>query len=38
LEFHQALRIRELEHQQKMKELELEIEKTKVRQIPERAA
>jgi hypothetical protein len=32
LQFHQDLRIRDMEHQKKMKELELEIEKTKARQ------
>lgn len=31
LQFHQELRIREMEHLQKMKELELEIEKAKKR-------
>ncbi len=29
LQFHQDLRIREMEHQRKMKELELEVEKTR---------
>lgn len=32
LQFHQDLRIREMDHQRKMKEIELEIEKTKARQ------
>ena len=32
LQFHQDLRIRDMEHQKKMKELEPEIEKTKARQ------
>jgi hypothetical protein len=31
LQFHQDLRIREMEHLQKMKELEIELEKTKGR-------
>ena len=31
LELHQSLRLREFEHQQRLKELELEIEKTKAR-------
>jgi hypothetical protein len=35
LELHQSLRLREFEHQQRLKELELEIEKTKARN-PER--
>jgi hypothetical protein len=29
LQYHQDLRIREMEHQRKMKELEIELEKTK---------
>jgi hypothetical protein len=29
LQFHQDLRVREMEHQRKMKELEIELEKTK---------
>ena len=36
LQFHQDLRIREMEHQRKMKELELEIEKTKAHRTAER--
>ncbi len=36
LEFHQELRIREMEHQRRMKELELEIERTRARQPPEK--
>ncbi len=32
LQVHQEMRIREMEHQRKMKELDLEIEKTKARQ------
>jgi hypothetical protein len=35
MELHQSLRLREFEHQQRLKELELEIEKTKARN-PER--
>jgi len=31
LQFHQDLRIREMEHQRKMKELEVELEKSKQR-------
>jgi hypothetical protein len=31
LQFHQDLRIREMEHQRKMKELEVELEKSKKR-------
>lgn len=32
LQFHQDLRIREMEHQVKMKQLEIELEKAKVRE------
>ena len=32
LQFHQDMRIREMEHQRKMKELEIELEKTKAQQ------
>jgi len=32
------MRIREMEHQQKMRELEVELEKAKVRQVYERTA
>jgi hypothetical protein len=38
LQFHQDLRIREMEHQQKMKELEVELEKAKALQLTGRAA
>jgi hypothetical protein len=38
LEVHQEMRLKEMEHLQKMKELELEIEKTKARQGEVRAA
>jgi hypothetical protein len=38
LQYHQDLRIREMEHQRKMKELELEVEKLKARQGSDRAA
>lgn len=38
LQVHQDMRMREMEHQRGMKELELEIEKTKARQGAERAA
>ena len=38
LQFHQDLRIREMEHQQKMKELEVELEKGKARNSPGQAA
>ncbi len=38
LQFHQDMRIREMEHQRKMKELELEVEKVKGRQSPEKVA
>jgi hypothetical protein len=32
LQFHQEMRIREMEHQRKMKELDVELEKTKAQQ------
>lgn len=38
LQVHQEMGIREMEHQRKMKELELEIEKTKARQTAERVS
>jgi len=38
LQYHQEMRTREMAHQQKMKELELEVEKTRVRQNPGQAA
>ena len=38
LQFHQDLRIREMEHQRKMKELEIELEKTKAQRAPGQAA
>jgi hypothetical protein len=38
LQFHQDLRIREMEHQRKMKELEVEMERIKARSIPGQAA
>ena len=38
LQFHQDLRIREMEHQRKMKEMELEMERIKARSLPEHAA
>jgi short subunit fatty acids transporter len=36
LQVHQDMRLREMDHQLKMKELELQIEKTKAQQIAER--
>jgi hypothetical protein len=33
LQFHQDMRIREMEHQRKMKELEIELEKTKSQRV-----
>jgi len=36
LQFHQEMRLHEMDHQRKLKELELEIEKTKSQQIQER--
>ncbi len=38
LQFHQDMRLREMDHQLKMKQLELEIEKTRSQQIQERVA
>ena len=38
LQVHQEMRIREMEHQRKMKELELDIEKTKASRDPSRTA
>jgi len=38
LQYHQDLRIREMEHQRKMKELEIELEKTTARSAPGQAA
>ena len=38
LPFHQDMRIREMEHQRKMKELEIELEKAKAPQTPEKVA
>lgn len=38
LQFHQEMRLREMDHQLKMKELELQIEKTKGEQVVERVA
>jgi len=38
LQVHQDMRIREMEHQRKMKELELDIEKTKASRDPSRTA
>ena len=38
LQYHQDLRIREMEHQRKMKELEVEMERIKARSIPGQAA
>jgi hypothetical protein len=38
LQYHQDLRIREMEHQRKMKELEVELEKTKGRSSTGQAA
>ncbi len=38
LQFHQDMRLREMDHQRKMKELEVELEKAKARQTPEKAA
>jgi predicted negative regulator of RcsB-dependent stress response len=37
LQIHQQIRTREMEHLQKMKELEVELEKAKARQATERA-
>jgi uncharacterized protein HemX len=38
LEFHQDMRIREMEQQRKMQDMELEMEKLKARQAPDEAA
>ena len=38
LQFHQDMRIREMEHQRKMKELEIELEKTKSQRVSGPAA
>ncbi len=38
LQYHQDLRLREMEHQRKMKELEVELEKARNRQPVDRAA
>jgi len=38
LQFHQDLRVREMEHQRKMKELEVELEKAKALQPTGKAA
>jgi len=38
LQFHQDLRIREMEHQRKLRELDVELEKAKARQATEKAA
>ncbi|MDR3674099.1 MAG: hypothetical protein P4N24_01325 [Acidobacteriota bacterium] len=38
LQFHQDLRIREMEHQRKIKELEVEMERIKARSIPTHVA
>jgi len=38
LAFHQDMRIREMEHQRKMKELEVELEKAKVLQLTGKSA
>ena len=38
LQYHQDLRIREMEHQRKMKELEVEMERIKARSISGQAA
>ena len=38
LQFHQDLRIREMEHQAKMKQLEMDLEKAKGRNAGDRAA
>ncbi len=36
LQVHQDMRIREMDHQRKMKELEVELEKAKARQVSEK--
>jgi uncharacterized protein HemX len=38
LEFHQDMRIREMEQQRKMQDMELEMEQLKARQAPDEAA
>jgi hypothetical protein len=38
LQYHQDMRLKEMEHQRRMKELEVELEKAKARQEPNRAA
>ncbi len=38
LQVHQDMRIREMDHQRRLKELDLEIEKTRGRQLPEKVA
>jgi hypothetical protein len=38
LQFHQDLRVKEMEHQRRMKELEVEVEKVKAAQTASRAA
>ena len=38
LQFHQDMRIREMDHQRKMKELEIELEKAKAQRAPGQAA
>jgi hypothetical protein len=38
LQFHQDLRIREMEHQRKMKELEVEMERIRARSLPGQVA
>ncbi|MBZ5668679.1 MAG: hypothetical protein LAO04_03000 [Acidobacteriia bacterium] len=38
LQFHQDLRVREMEHQRKLKELDVELEKAKARQSTEKVA
>ena len=38
LQYHQDMRIREMEHQRKMKELEIEMEKIKAQRAPGQAA
>lgn len=38
LQYHQELRVKEMEHQRRMKELEIELEKTKARNLTGQAA
>ena len=38
LQFHQDLRVREMEHQRKLKELDVELEKAKARKSTEKVA